>query len=89
MKDIEYEKEKAREMLNLIEQYEAVENKKEINEDLNILSDELYYKKQSVLSQDMIDIALAIHSFTQAASSGGPIQPLDEFIPDLKKVIEG
>jgi len=35
----------------------------------------------------MIDVSLALYSFTEAAMSGGPLQPLDEFIPDLKAIL--
>ena len=37
----------------------------------------------------MIDIALALHSFTQAGLSGGRFQDFEEFVEDLKGVIEG
>jgi hypothetical protein len=36
----------------------------------------------------MIDLALAVYSFTEAAMSGGPLQPLDEFLPDVKAILE-
>ncbi len=88
MKDINYEKEKAKEILALIGEYESSTNKAGINKKLNEISDELYYKKRDILSQQMIDVALAIHSFTTAAMSGGHFQPLDEFIPDLDEIIE-
>ena len=88
MVDIEYEKEKAKEMLKLVEEHESTDNNKEISIKIHQLADELYYKKREILSQPMIDVSLALHSFTQAAMSGGPTQPLDEFIPDLKDIIE-
>ena len=87
MHDKKYEKEKAKELLMLILQYEQSTDKKEINKKINIIADELYYKKREILSQPMIDVALAVHSFTQAAMSGGHFQPLDEFIPDLNNII--
>ena len=83
-----YEKEKAKEMLDLINQYINAKDKKDINKKLNKLSDELYYKNQSKLSQKMIDIALAVHSFTQAGMQANYFQPLDEFVADLKEVID-
>jgi hypothetical protein len=89
MQDKKYEKEKAKEMLALIEEYTNYSNKQEINKKLNAIADELYYRKRELLSQKMIDVALAIHSFTQAAMSGGHFQPLDEFIPDLKDIMKG
>ena len=89
MKDIKYEKEKAKEMLALIREYEKAKDKSSINKRLNEISDELYYKKREILSQAMIDVALAVHSFTTAAMSGGHFQPLDEFIPDLDGIIGG
>ncbi len=88
MKDIKYEKEKAKELLALIKEYTEYSNKQEINKKLNTISEELYYKKREVLSQAMIDVALAVHSFTQAAMSGGHFQPLDEFVPDLEKIMK-
>mgnify|MGYP001568952658 FL=1 len=87
--DKKYEKEKAKEMLILINEYINNKDKKEINKKLNILSDELYYKKRNLISQKMIDVSLAVHSFTQAAMSGGHFQDLDEFVPDLEEIIEG
>ena len=89
MKDIKYEKEKAKEMLALIREYEKAKDKSSINKRLNEISDELYYKKREILSQAMIDAALAVHSFTTAAMSGGHFQDLDEFIPDLDGIIGG
>ena len=89
MVDQDYEKQKAREMLTLIQQYEETDEKKEINEDLYKLSDELYNQNREKLSQEMIDISLSVFSFTQAAMNGGPLQPLDEFMGDLRGVIGG
>jgi hypothetical protein len=89
MVDQDYEKQKAREMLTLIQQYEETDEKKEINEDLYKLSDELYNQNREKLSQEMIDISLSVFSFTEAARSGGPLQPLDEFMGDLRGVIGG
>ena len=86
--DKKYEKEKAKEMLILINDYINNKDKKEINKKINILADELYYKKRNLISQKMIDVALAIHSFTIAAMSGGHFQDLDEFVPDLEEIIE-
>ena len=82
-----YEKRKAKILLDLIEQYTKANDKKDVNKKLNQLADELYYKNRSSLSQKMIDVALAIHSFTQAASSGGHYQDLTEFILDLREII--
>ncbi len=87
--DKKYEKEKAREMLALINRYIEAGDKKEINKKINLLADELYYKNRSLLSQKMIDVALAVHSFTQAAMSGGHFQDLDEFVLDLEEIAEG
>jgi len=84
--DKKYEKQKAKELLILIDQYESTNQKKEINDDLYLLASELYHKNQTKLSQAMIDVSLAILSFTQAAKSGGHFQPLDEFITDLKMI---
>lgn len=85
--DKKYEKEKAKEMLVLINEYINNKDKKEVNKKLNILSDELYYKKRNLISQKMIDVSLAVYSFTQAAMSGGHFQDLDEFVPDLEEII--
>ena len=41
--DKKYEKEKAREMLALINRYIEAGDKKEINKNINLLADELYY----------------------------------------------
>lgn len=87
--DKKYEKEKAKEMLDLINYYINNKDKKEVNKKLNILADELYYKKRNLISQKMIDVALAVHSFTQAAMSGGHFQDLDEFVPDLNEIVNG
>lgn len=89
MHDKKYEKDKAQELLKLIQEYTTASDKKEINKKMNVIADELYYKNRVVLSQSMIDVALAVHSFTQAAMSGGHFQPLDEFIPDLQDIIRG
>ena len=56
----DYEKKKATEMLTLIQQYEETDEKKEINEDLYKLSDELYNQNREKLSQEMIDISLSV-----------------------------
>ena len=82
-----YEKRKAKILLDLIEQYTKANDKIDVNKKLNQLADELYYKNRSSLSQKMIDVTLAIHSFTQAAMSGGHFQDLTEFIPGLKEII--
>lgn len=87
MIDKKYEKEKAKEMLALINEYTSSTNKKPVNEKLNRLSEELYYKKRESLSQKMVDVALAVHSFTTAAMSGGHFQDLSEFVTDLKEII--
>jgi uncharacterized protein YcbK (DUF882 family) len=89
MEDKEYEIENAKELLKMVEEYEASEDKTEINKKLFELSDELYNKNKSRLTQPMIDVSLALYSFTEAAMSGGPSQPFGEFIPDLKNIIEG
>ncbi|MEK6914115.1 MAG: hypothetical protein AABW83_00535 [Nanoarchaeota archaeon] len=83
-----YEKEKAKELLKLIEEYMKTQNKSEKNHEIHKLSDELYNKNRTILSQPMIDVSLALYSFTEAAMSGGPLQPLDEFIPDLNEIIK-
>ncbi|MEK6871403.1 MAG: hypothetical protein AABX16_00700 [Nanoarchaeota archaeon] len=88
MHDKKYEKEKAKELLALVNEYTSSNNKKEINAKLNDIAGELYYKKRLVISQAMIDVALAVHSFTQAAMSGGHFQPLDEFVSDLEEIIK-
>lgn len=88
MVDEKYEKEKAKEMLALINEYTNGNDKREVNKKLNQISDELYYKKRNLISQKMIDVALALHSFTQAAMSGGHFQDLEEFVPDLKEIID-
>lgn len=84
--DKNYEKEKAKEMLALIDEYTNSSNKKLVNEKLNKLADELYYKNKHLISQKMIDVSLAVHSFTQAAMTGGHFQDLDEFVPDLEEI---
>ena len=88
MQDEQYEKQKAQELLNLIELYEKSSDKSETNQKIFEVSDELYNRNRERLSQQMIDVALAVYSFTEAGMSGGPLQPLDEFIPDLKNIIE-
>ncbi|MBI4116556.1 hypothetical protein HY449_02325 [Candidatus Pacearchaeota archaeon] len=85
----DYEKKTAKEMLNLVEQYIKSQDKKPFAEKLNKLSNDVYYKNQSRVSQKMIDLSLAIHSFTQACLSGGRFQDLEEFVPDLKEIIGG
>jgi hypothetical protein len=89
MIDKKYEKEKAKVLLKLIEEYSKDQNKIQKNQEIHKISDELYNKNRAILSQPMIDVALAVYSFTEAAMSGGPLQPLDEFIPDLKEIIGG
>lgn len=89
MIDKKYEKEKAKQLLKLIEEYTKDKDKTGKNKEINELSDELYNKNRTIISQNMIDVALAVYSFTEAGMSGGPLQPLDEFIPDLKEVIDG
>ena len=89
VKKEDYEKSVAREMLSLVEQYISSSDKKQIAEKLNKIADEVYYKKKDLVSQKMIDISLALHSFTKAALSGGRFQDFEEFVPDLKEVIEG
>ena len=84
-----YEKTKAKEMLALVEQYISAQDKKPIAEKLNKIADEIYYKKRSEVSQAMIDVSLALHSFTKAALSGGRFQDFEEFVPDLREIIEG
>ena len=84
-----YEKTKAKEMLALVEQYISSPDKKPIAEKLNKIADEIYYKKRSEVSQKMIDVSLALHSFTKAALSGGRFQDFEEFVPDLREIIEG
>jgi hypothetical protein len=87
MTDKKYEKEKAKELLKLIDEYTKAEDKTQKNKEINNISDELYNKNRTMISQNMIDVALALYSFSEAGMSGGPLQPLDEFIEDLKKVI--
>ena len=87
--DRAYEKKKAKEMLELVEKYNESSDKKTYAEKLNKISDEVYYKKRTMVSQKMVDIALAIHSFTKAALAGGPYQDFEEFVPDLGEILEG
>lgn len=87
MENKDHEKRKAKILLDLVEQYTKASDKRDVNKKLNQLTEELYYKNRSSLSQKMIDVALSIHSFTQAASSGGHYQDLTEFIPDLREII--
>ncbi len=89
MIDKKYEKEKAKQLLKLIEEYTNDNDKTKKNKDINQLANELYNKNRTIISQQMIDVALAVYSFTEAGMSGGPLQPLDEFIPDLKEIISG
>ena len=84
-----YEKATAKQMLSLVEQYISASDKKPIAERLNKIADEVYYKRRNEVSQKMIDLALALHSFTQAALSGGRFQDFEEFVPDLREIIEG
>lgn len=85
----DYEKITAKQMLLLVEQYISSSDKKPFAEKLNKISDEVYYKKREKVSQKMVDIALAIHSFTKAALAGGPYQDFEEFVPDLGEILEG
>ena len=85
--DKKFEKDMEKEKLNLINQYNKLSDKKEVNKKLNELTHELYYKKQNIISQKMIDLALAILSFTSASLKGGHYQDLTEFIPDLEEII--
>ena len=87
--DKAYEKKVAKEILSLVEKYNEASDKKSYAEKLNKISDEVYYKKRTQVSQKMVDISLAIHSFTKAALAGGPYQDFEEFVPDLKEVIDG
>ena len=84
----DYEKKTAKEMLNLVEEYIRISDKKPIAEKLNKIADEVYYKKRNEVSQRMVDVALALHSFTQACLAGGRFQDFEEFVPDLKEIIE-
>ena len=86
--DKSYEKKMAKEMLSLVEKYNEALDKKPYAEKLNKISDEVYYKKRASVSQNMVDISLAIHSFTKAALAGGPYQDFEEFVPDLGEIIE-
>ena len=87
--DRAYEKKKAKEILELVEKYNESSDKKTYAEKLNKISDEVYYKKRTQVSQKMVDISLAIHSFTKAALAGGPYQDFEEFVPDLGEILEG
>ncbi len=87
--DKNYEKKTAKEMLSLVEKYNESLDKKPYAEKLNKISDEVYYKKRALVSQNMVDVSLAIHSFTKAALAGGPFQDFSEFVPDLMGIIEG
>jgi len=84
----DYEKKVAKEMLSLVQKYNGGSDKKPFAEKLNKISDEVYYKKREKVSQKMVDIALAIHSFTKAALAGGPYQDFEEFVPDLGEILE-
>jgi hypothetical protein len=84
----DYEKATAKEMLNLVEEYISSSDKKPIAEKLNSLSGDVYYKNRALVSQKMIDVALALHSFTQAGLSGGRFQDFEEFVPDLKEIVD-
>ena len=83
-----YEKTKAKEMLSLVEQYISSSDKKPFAEKLNKIADEVYYNNSEKVSQKMIDVALALHSFTQAALSGGRFQDFEEFVGDLREILE-
>ena len=83
----DYEKKTAKQMLSLVEQYIKSSDKKPLAEKLNKIADDVYYKRKDSVSQRMIDVALALHSFTKAALSGGRFQDLEEFVPDLKEII--
>ncbi|MEK6897869.1 MAG: hypothetical protein AABX28_00760 [Nanoarchaeota archaeon] len=85
----DYEKKTAKQMLELVEKYISSSDKKEIAEKLNKIADEVYYKNKAKVSQNMIDVSLALHSFTTACLAGGRFQDLEEFVPDLKEIIEG
>jgi len=87
--DKSYEKKVAKEMLSLVEKYNESQDKTSYAEKLNKISDEVYYKNRSKVSQKMVDISLAIHSFTKAALAGGPYQDFEEFVPDLGEILEG
>ena len=84
----DYEKMKAKEILSLVEQYISSSDKKPIAEKLNKISGDVYYKNKDKDSQEMIDLSLAINSFTQAALSGGRFQDFEEFAEDLRGIIE-
>lgn len=82
-----YEKTKAKEMLSLVEQYISASDKKPIAEKLNKIADEVYYKNSSLVSQKMIDVALALHSFTKAGLAGSRFQDFEEFVEDLREMV--
>ena len=86
--DRAYEKKVAKETLSLVEKYNGASDKKSYAEKLNKISDEVYYRNRAKVSQKMVDISLAIHSFTKAALAGGPYQDFEEFVPDLKEILE-
>lgn len=83
----DYEKKTAKEMLSLVEQYIKSQDKKSLAEKLNKISGDVYYKNSSRVSQKMIDVSLAINSFTQAALSGGRFQDFEEFVGDLREIV--
>lgn len=83
----DYEKKVAKEMLSLVEKYNESSDKKPLAEKLNKISEDVHYKNKAKVSQKMIDVSLAIHSFTKAALSGGPYQDFEEFVPDLMEII--
>lgn len=85
----DYEKKTAKEMLALVEEYIGSPNKKPIAEKLNKISGDVYYNNRSKVSQKMIDISLALNSFTQAGLSGGRFQDFEEFVEDLKGILDG
>ena len=84
-----YEKTTAKAMLALVEQYISASDKKPVAEKLNKIADDVYYKKLGNVSQKMIDISLALHSFTKAGLSGGRFQDFEEFVEELREIIEG
>lgn len=87
--DKNYEKKTAKEMLKLVEEYISSSDKKPLAEKLNKISGEVYYNNSEKVSQKMIDVSLALHSFTQAGLSGGRFQDFEEFVPDLREIVEG
>ncbi len=70
----DYEKKTAKELLRLVEEYISSSDKKPIAEKLNKISDEVYYKNSGLVSQKMIDVSLALHSFTKAGLAGSRFQ---------------